>query len=344
MTMVVIDAQPDRARIMSDSLAYDDGGRNLHADDKPKVTALDGLDAAVTSRGSVALGFYWRRVASMVAANAADFDELTDRSEAALRLAVEMLKARPGTADLDPYGQFAAHAYMVGWSPRHERFKAYVISTAGGIGAPVDISDEFHVVPAPPDLRATDAERQVYEQRAEQTGKGWTLPGREVPEAPAETGGWVDLAKAIHRGRSVSKARMVGHRITGDEMQVRVGGSVHLTTLTPGRVTQEEIHAFDRDDFYAMVVNSFHPVGQLAPCVCGSSRRFRDCHITLWQRFPCHCGSGDTLEDCCKLDPASIEACETLDEYPQLADVGDWSKRGKQALARAGLARAGVGA
>lgn len=310
MTLVAIRNRPDRIEVMTDSIACAFDSRRAWVDEEPKTTVLDGLNAVLACRGNAAIGQVWAQLAAKRAAEASDFDEFMQRAPATLHAVMQVAENRPTIqriAKIDPLAS-SFHAFMAGWSPERGRFVAYVATDHDDF-MPTEL-DGFHVAPTPTGCQPTDGERRVYERL------GRPLPdGSPAPE-PTTTEEWVHLARRIHRTRAVRKDM----GLQADPWHVAIGGPVHLTVLTPdASPTREQIHTFTAADFQAVFKGTFHPVGQLGPCPCGSTRRFLDCHIDQWRGLPCHCGSGDTLAACCMLDVNSTEALEAFANYPELA-------------------------
>lgn len=273
MTLLVVNAEPDQAAIMTDSAWYGPNGRILVTSLKPKATALPAINAAVASRGNIRPSLRWEAAALRLADKVADFDEFTS-------YAPELLRSLAKRGGMRANG---VHAYMVGYSPAAGRYKAYVADNAEDF-ALEDISDAMHVTPAPPGIQPTAVEARQQERR------GDPLPDGQPVEAPTSVEGWAALAKKIHAGRACELDRTIF-----------MHGDVTLTHLQDGQVTQETIHTFTGADLRAMVVGTFHPFGQIGACSCGSGRRFIDCCIPKWEHLDCLCGTGRPMGECCKL-------------------------------------------
>lgn len=305
MTILCINTGTDQAELMNDGLGSHPNGRIITVADEPRVALLPQVDGASASRGNGDLGDVWNMLARELSGQTVDLDAMVEgvQNQLTRRLSVA-LQGAPNTTSRQQAAQF--FAYLVGYSPRAGRFKAYCASWLSDF-APVDISDEFHVCPAPPGTQPSEAERVHCERR----GQTVPPPGRP-PEPPATEAGWVDLAKRIHRGRSL---------VVDISRRIPTGGPVWLTTLRHGQASQRKIHTFDNPaEFRLMVHNTMHPLAQLDGCVCGSGRRLMDCCIPT--DAPCNCGSDKLTRDCCLLDLNSAEALEAFANYPELAHVG----------------------
>lgn len=290
MTMICINTELDHAEIMTDTFSQGAHGAIARPGVQPRAWPLRDIDAAVMFRGPVkAGGLPWVCTAAKLSLKVDDFDGLVDGMQDALR----------------GIGCEGLCAYAVGYSPRHERMKAYV-AWSGDDFAPQDISEEAHITPVPPGVQVSSVERRRREQLGEPP-----LPSGEPLTPPASADEWAALAKRIHRERACIPPS------TG--MKMMIGGPVTLTRLERGHIDQQTIHAFTTADFRAMVVGTLHPFGQVGPCECGSGRRFLDCCLRPFKNAPCLCESGRRFADCCLVGEG--EAHRLIEDHPDLATL-----------------------
>lgn len=276
MTMICFNVKPDRAEVMTDSLTYNRSGR--HMGRSSKVDVLADLNTVVTSYGSHPLGAEWRYLLDNAGQWVDDFDGLDALAEEHLpEVWAEM-------ADYVPDGSEAV-VFHIGYSPRHNRFKAYAYPSANGFRC-TPLGAGLHVMPAPTSVDSTLALMVAGSEVV-------TLDGLD----PAGLEDWTALAETIHADRSAVPY--------GTGRKVFIGGDIVHTRLERGAVTQRRIHHIgeDSEGFRRMVSGTMHPLGQLGPCVCGSGETFATCHLPAIADQPCVCRSGQSFAECCRIEP-----------------------------------------
>lgn len=283
MTLIAFATHGDRATIATDTLAYDRGGRRMgHTS---KALPLPHLDAAMMTQGTASFGIMAGCVIPRLGYLAPTFDALVTETPGALREA---------WAEVVEYDRIEATAFLVGYSEAAGEFAAYGFAAEHDF-EPWRIEGTF-VMPTPRIFRASEfelarlaAEGDVDPQMLEEWRKAMPLPEVETAED------WTEVALAAWRDRSRGRIAPT----------VFIGGRLHLTRLARGKVSTETIHTFDQDseEFRDMVRGTLHPLGQVAPCSCGSGSAFADCCLDV--DLPCPCGSrGETktIRECCLLN------------------------------------------
>jgi uncharacterized protein YchJ len=299
VTLIAVHASADHADILTDTWSYSSSGSLIR--NVSKTLVIPHLDMAVASRGATVFGHEWRREASALSADVADFDEYIDLVQAR---AVSVWATLEGmtSATNAAYGQ--AHELMpptlfhVGYSPSRMAFRAVRSSADDGF-TPWDVEGLF-VIPSPLAVRPSDFELADYVKAcaedpipadAENLAHLLALPAPRPPETPE---GWVGLAIAVRSQRSTLPP------VTN--LKTLVGGDVHHTHLERGAAVQATVHQFDADDseeLTAVLAGTLHPIGLAAPCLCGSGQPYAACCLLLAYGKPCRCGSGVAVEECC---------------------------------------------
>lgn len=288
MTLIAIHAGKDSATTLTDSLSYTPGARRLgHC---TKVHALPHLDAAVLHQGNALMGTWWAGQADVLSQFAPTFDALVQAAPDALRDLWQGLG--------DALGGNLAHeestAFLVGYSAERESFAAYLFAHEDDF-EPHLIEGTF-MTPMPIIFAPSHIEARRLAPVVDRgvMAEWQARPGCIVPEGREE---WIELGQ-------VARSRALSHH----PAKVLVGGFLHMTTLERGSVRTEQVHAYaDRgEEFTKMMAGTLHPVGQLAPCDCGSGRKGIEC-CYLRPDEPCMCQSGKTFGDCCRVNAEEAE-------------------------------------
>ncbi len=256
------------------------------------------LDTAVICQGGVTVDRQW---IDQIGArdDLKDFDELTD-------LAVEFLPEmyRQLQHDIDAHNAMAdgpnarlapAVIFHVGYSPKRGRYAAIGFSSDEGFAASEIVA--MHVMPSPLDYRPSAIEerrlRRLHHDRFQDEQMVDTFTQQPEPVAPTTADAWRQLAIDVREQRAHANV------LTG--FKTMIGGNVTLTTMSRGTVSQSVIHQFDEAgaEFAHMLEGTLHPLGQIAPCPCGSDNRLVDCCIGVSAEDRCVCGSGAKFDSCC---------------------------------------------
>lgn len=300
MTMICCRVRPERVELLTDGMAINHSLTMVSTVDITNPEIFADHHAAAATSGLVDVARVWNGGAGNVMEELG-FDEFADN-----------LRDTMG----DDVG---LRVVLVGWSPRHQRFKGYVAQSSDKVVD--DISDELWLTPTPAGHPVPDAEIR-HQDRAD-----WSALSGEPLPPPSSDADWAELARKIHRDRSQR------HSNTG--LKHVVGGDVLLTTLTRSGVESRVVHRFDGDDFREVTPGTMHPLVQLQPCPgpgCDSGKPAIACCATgpefLNQTCPCH--SGQRFRDCCLVDPA---------DYPDDYNIDDAMAEMEGLPRRAGGAR-----
>lgn len=290
MSLVVIHAEPDRVRVISDTLEYSPSG--LFAEPNPstlKVVLLEELSAVSVCVGDGEFIDLWQGCAvgfaEYVAARGGDFDTFVDEFPGYVR----------GGVEKNPRSTPEMACWLAGWSPSRGRHVAY-----GGTSEDfefVDVSDRLEMCPSP-----TGAAPSVVEQAVRRMTGNSPLPdGEPIGDPPVTDDDWEALARRVHDSRAT---------ILDPDLMVLMGGDVVLTELQHSQVERRVVATFTETDRAAMLRGTVHPSQQLGPCICGSGVRMLDCHLPEVFENPCVCKSGVPFAECCRIDvPGRNDPC-----------------------------------
>lgn len=287
MTLIAFACDAQQACIVTDTMVYTTRAvtRIAHS---TKVHPLPHIDSAMMSQGDGAFGLFAQATIGGDAQETADFDEL-------VAVAPKSLAALWGHQldEGEPDHRYPTTAFLVGYSPSAQRFRAYGFASEHGF-VPFEIAGLW-VMPAPWSNRPSDLELSRIRAEWADDPKAMALLDEwsQKPEAatPDSIEQWVMLALATRYERALSPF-----------CRTLVGGGAMLTTITRGNATSTRMFDFDDDDpdeFERLVAGTLHPVGQRGPCPCGSGKRFLDCHLAERLDDPCWCGTGATVRNCC---------------------------------------------
>lgn len=278
MTLIAIATYgSDRAEFITDTTWYTH--RVSHLGRCTKSLALPHLDAAVITQGDSDFGVLVKIGALTASADAATFDELVEHAPMWLR----QLWADAPTKDGD-----VATVFMVGWSDRDQKFRAWCFATEHDF-APSKIPGLF-VTPTPWTMRPSKLELErvraieADDPRIDEVTRLWMA--KPATPAPRTTQEWVDLALAAQAQRGVTR---------GSYNHVIVAGEVIHTKLKRGSVETRKIHTFDDADLFWVVEFTEHPIALAGPCYCDSGKTYGDCHAG---ESPCGCRSGMPFGEC----------------------------------------------
>ncbi|UFN44512.1 hypothetical protein [Nocardioides okcheonensis] len=303
MTLIAFAIYPDRAEIITDTAAYALNGSAFGR--TSKVVTIPHLDTAVMTQGDTVFGNDAKAATMQVAAQVATFDQLVEHLADPLRdLWCQRREEWAGAAE--------SVVFVVGYSPRAERFVAYGFATERDDLEPFAI-DRPWVMPCPWDLRPDELQvsRFLAEDAAMAAADGedpmgqmfvdqrWSRTPELAPPADVET--WDDLARQVREQRAVNSPWR----------STFVAGDVFHTKLEQGSTTTARRFTFDDegDDFLAMIHGTQHPIAQLMECQCGSGERAIECHLAEQLDDPCGCkDSGKTFRECCAVDVSRVVA------------------------------------
>lgn len=293
MTYIAIAAHRDHAEVSTDSLSYSGGGCELSY--APKVTVLDNVNAVLTSRGGAAFGVHAGQ--QLAALDCNTFDDLLQQTRRVLRSSWAWYAQRAAREGMIVDDLTASTVLVVGYSDTRARFCTMQFASENQF-RPVEISGLF-VMPTPAGFRPPERELEL---RYTRMLSGGDSPGearaeiaelRRLPQlsTPTSIDEWATLAKQVRRSRALGPL----------EDRVFLGGDVHLTRLqVDAPPTAVVVHQFDDtgDEFREMIRFTFHPAAQAEPCVCGSGRRFAECHQAPFLDEACPCGTDALFREC----------------------------------------------
>jgi hypothetical protein len=294
MTLIGIATYGNSAEFITDTLSY---SANLHSlGHTTKSQVLTHIDTAVLTQGSSAFAHLATAGMAAVAAESPTFDSLVAEASEALRV---MWASR---ADGD-WGRYGATVFLIGYSPEVEAFRAFSFAHDRDDFA-AERLDAPHIMPAPYSVAPSDMElRRLTNKRPESEGHAKLItalktvwPAKPGLAAPKNKTQWQELAKQCREQRALDPSRA----------RTLVGGNVHHTRLSRGKVSTHIIHTYDDsgDEFLRMIADSDHPQVQLAPCPCASRKTFRECCLIPFLSEDCRCDSGETFEECCAVEVA----------------------------------------
>lgn len=309
MTLIAFATHDDRAEILTDTWAYLPNGRVFGR--STKVHTIAHLDTAVLTQGDRAFTSTWLQMVEESEADAASFDDLLAWIGTSGQRLAALWSAMTGphtTREVTPSALF-----HVGYSPARERFVAIAHASHDNF-APHEIPG-LYVMPAPLVMRPgyieldrfrADMDDEPRENDAENLAALEALPV-DVP-APETLDQWISLAAQARRTRSTLP--------TSTRLKVFVGGTLQFTHLGRGSVATTTIGEFADDnveEMAAIFAGTMHPLGQAAPCPCGSGQTYAACHLAEHADEPCLCGSGVAMRDCC-LIPAPAPKSTSVSE------------------------------
>lgn len=323
MTMIAIACAADRAVLMTDTLAYTSNVAKVgHTS---KFLVIPHLDAAVLAQGD---GLFGDAAKVKLLAAAYAFSGLDTLLEVVPELLEEALEWRLGLDGPTPANDCAV--FLVGYSDQAQRFVAYGFDSATDF-QPFDLGETFaHPMPwdskpSPLELArfrkdwpqpsevalnvlAEQVDPEALEEFLATTSQANAVLDeweQELPlERPGTLGDWITLATKIRYTRAT-----IGF------CKVLVGGRVFLTMLRrDGSIENMKLLDFDDDgeQLADMVAGTEHPLAQVAPCACGSGKRYLDCCLTDRLDKPCTCGADLPFRECCMV----------RDDAPQTAEPG----------------------
>ncbi len=294
MTLIAIATYGNSAEFITDTLSYSANLRSLGHTSKSMV--LPHIDAAVLTQGGGDFGLIAKSTVAAVSAEVPTFDDLVDE-------APEVLRQIWATRKPDEWGKYGGTVFLVGYSSRTETFRAFSFAHDRD-GFAADALEAPHVMPAPYSMAPSEMELRRLTRKTPETESHANLvaalknvwPTKPAFVAPKNKAQWQGVAVLCREQRALDPSRS----------RTLVGGSVHHTRLSRGKVSTHVIHTFEDsgEEFLRMVANSDHPQSQLAPCPCESGQTFRECCMVPYLDKPCGCESGQTLGECCAIDVA----------------------------------------
>ena len=295
MTLIALSASTDHATVMVDSQSMAYVGTSVARD--AKVMPLPQIDAVVVTQGSSTFGYTAQLDLLDLASQCSTFDEFArparDQIKAAwAQMGVLADRARQRGSNWQPLD---SAVFLVGYSHEAGSFTATCLASDFGF-TPVRV-DGLHVQPAPSHLALSALEHDRLTRHFDLNDLPAIGARSTVPNpVPATEQEWRDLAVAAWRDRSFAPIESGWKWITG--------GAIFLSTLTRGCYSSELLCELTptREEFAEIVRGTLHPIGQAAPCVCGTGLRLIDCCADHLNDGACPCESGRAFRDCCSID------------------------------------------
>jgi hypothetical protein len=258
-----------------------------------KSVVIHHVDTAVLTQGDSQFGYDIKSVASQIAGQVANYDELMEViPKHARRMWAEDIELRG--LEISP-----AVGFFVGWSDRAGAFVAHAMASDDDF-ATRRVTDP-RVMPMPWSLRLSDLglERMMEAERdhpqLDKIVEMWR--SKALPARPESLEDWHGLGFRIREERSLSTH--FGRVIVAGEL-------VHTRIQRGGSITQTIAEFNDEgEEFMQMIGYSQHPQAQVMPRWCDSGERFIDCHLAPHVDEPCGCGSGQTFRECCSVGAAN---------------------------------------
>ncbi len=284
MTLIAIARRDDSIEFLTDSVSYSPHCSSIGA--ASKSVLLPHLDAAVVTQGDARFCDDAKAAMLQTSSQVDTFDHMVAMAPRILQSLWEGRQAEPG----EPR---SSCIHLVGYSRTEDRFVATGHASPEGF-LPFAI-ESFWMFPSTWGVRPNDYETSLLRRvlggdrpDLEDVLADWaTKPAPPLPESVDQ---WRTVARWVREDRSTvtSYARCF------------IGGPVILTRLELGSAHVERIHEFDTtlEEIQELVAGTWHPLGQVVPCPCGSGVVFRDCCLVVELDDVCDCGSGKPLREC----------------------------------------------